>query len=196
MIKAIIFDLNGVFIVSRRLSDRFDEDFGVPKDQFMNALNEIMSKVRLPNAGEAYDYWKPYLNEWKVNLESEEFYDYWFNAESENKELVNVAKDLKSRGLKLIILSNNLRERTGYYYQKFPQLFKLFDKTYFSWQTGFIKPDKRGFNLLLSENNLKPEECIYFDDSQNNVEFAKSLGFESYLYDGVAGVAATINKLL
>ena len=93
MVRAVIFDLNGVFIVSRRLSDRFNEDFGVPKDQFMNALNEVMAKVRLPNAGDAYEHWKPYLIEWKVNLGLGEFYDYWFNAESINTELIEVAKD-------------------------------------------------------------------------------------------------------
>ncbi len=196
MIRAVIFDLNGVFIVSRRLSDRFNEDFGVPKDEFMLTLNEVMSKVRLPNAGDAYEHWKPHLNEWGVDLNSEEFYDYWFNAESINTELIDVAKDFKSKGLKLIILSNNLRERTEYYYKKFPRLFAMFDQAYFSWQTGFIKPDKRGFDLLLQESNLRPEECIYFDDRRENIVLAKSLGFEAHLYDGVSGVAATINKLL
>ena len=30
MIKAAIFDLNGIFLQSSKLSDRFEKDFGVP----------------------------------------------------------------------------------------------------------------------------------------------------------------------
>jgi len=29
MIKAIIFDLNGIFIKSQKLGDRFEKDFGI-----------------------------------------------------------------------------------------------------------------------------------------------------------------------
>lgn len=192
MIKAIIFDLNGVFIQSKKLSDRFNEDFRVPSDEFMLALGEIMAKVRLPNAGDSYEYWKPFLNKWGVKLNRDQFYEYWFSAETENKELVDISKELKRKGLKLIILSNNLRERTQYYYKKFPKLFALFDKTYFSWQTGFTKPDKRGFDLLLSENNLKPEECLYFDDVEKNIELGNSLGIKSYIFTN----AEDMSKLL
>lgn len=54
MIKAVIFDLNGVFIQSPKLSDRYKEQFGVPIEEFLPVLNEILNKARLPKAGNSF----------------------------------------------------------------------------------------------------------------------------------------------
>lgn len=109
-------------------------------------------------------------------------------VEEEGDEISALARELKAKGFKLFILSNNMDERTAYYDAHFPVLKELFDKQYFSWQTGFIKPDRRAFELLLTENNLKPEECVYFDDSSRNVAAAKNLGIESYMFESPAQV--------
>jgi HAD superfamily hydrolase (TIGR01509 family) len=141
-----------------------------------------MAKVRMPNAASLYSYWEPHLREWKVAMTEQEFMDFWFNAEKENSEMVALAHELKEKGVRLFILSNNLRERAAYYAEHFPFLNDLFEKVYYSWQTGFVKPDVRYFELVLNENNLKPEECIFFDDSEKNVAVAQSLGIESHLF--------------
>lgn len=49
--KAAIFDLNGIFLQSPKLSDRFEKDFGVATSVFLPKLSEIMDRVRQPNAG-------------------------------------------------------------------------------------------------------------------------------------------------
>jgi HAD superfamily hydrolase (TIGR01509 family) len=118
-----------------------------------------------------------------VQLDESELAEYWFSAETENAEMVAVVRELKARGVRLYILSNNLRERGTYYDSHFPFLNELFEKCYFSWKTGFIKPDVRAFTLLLSENDLEPADCAYFDDSKENVEVATSLGITSHVYE-------------
>jgi HAD superfamily hydrolase (TIGR01509 family) len=194
MIKAIIFDLNGVFITSPLLSDRFYSDFGIEPEIFLPALKEIMAKVRMPNAGSVYSYWKPYLGKWGVKLSQKEFEKYWFEAEEENGRLVDFAQELKNKGIKLFILSNNLRKRTEYYNAQFPFLTELFDKVYYSWQTGFIKPDERAYQLIFEENSLKPEECLYFDDSEYNVKVAQSLGINAHKFIDDNELIETINS--
>ena len=68
MIKAIIFDLNGIFIQSPMLSERVAKDFGVPVSDFLGKLGSIMDKVRQPGAGPSFQYWKPELKAWGIGL--------------------------------------------------------------------------------------------------------------------------------
>lgn len=195
-IKAIIFDLNGVFTLSRKLSDRFREDFGIGEEVFLPVLKEVMAQVRKPGAKDMYSYWQPHLEKWKVPLNENQFLDYWFSSEEENREMIKIAEELKRKGITLFILSNNLRERAKYYKEQFSFLDTLFSKVYYSWQTGFIKPDRRAYQLVLEENNLRPEECLYFDDSQTNVDVATALGIESYLFVGSADVKQKLSEIL
>ena len=184
MIKVVIFDLNGIFIQSPNLSDRFQDKFGVLTEKFLPVLKEIITKVRKPNAGDAFLYWKPYLEKWGINLTKEEFFNFWFSGEKEIKELVDLAKQIKDKGVNIFILSNNFSERASYYKREFPFL-EIFNKIYYSWQTGFVKPNPGAFQSLLLENNLKPEESIYFDNSKENVMVANGLGIKSFLFEDI-----------
>ena len=89
---------------------------------------------------------------------------------------------LKDKGLRLFILSNNFEERASYYNDHFPFLQELFDNVYYSWQTGFKKPDPKCFERIFQETGLLPQECIFFDDSERNIEVAQGLGMKAYLF--------------
>ena len=183
-IKAIIFDLNGIFIQGPLFGARFSKEYHVPKEHVLNILFESMDVVRKQNAPSIYSIWKPHLEEWKVNLSEEEFLQYWFSAEYENHEMVDYARQLKKEGYTLYILSNNFKERTTYYEKKFSFLKELFDDIYYSWETGVVKPEKECFMQILDEQHLKPEDCFYVDDSEKNITVAKSLGISAELFKG------------
>ncbi|MFA6520303.1 MAG: HAD-IA family hydrolase [Candidatus Paceibacterota bacterium] len=195
MIKAVIFDLNGIFLQSPKLSDRFEKDFNIPKSEFKPILLEIMTKVRQPDAGPAFQYWKPYLEKWKINFSEKEFWDYWFQAEKSSEQMIEFAKSLREKGIKVFILSNNFKERSEYY-GHYSWVHEAVDKVYFSWQTGFKKPDKRAWELVLAENNLKPGDCIYFDDQQKHIDVAQSLGIKSYLFTNEQELEDIVNTAL
>ena len=180
MIKAIIFDLNGIFIESKKLSDRFAEDFGITQEAFLPKLAEIMDKVRQPNAGPAFAYWQPVLSDWGVSFSEAEFWNYWFRDEKPVAAMIDLARTLKSKGLRLFLLSNNFQERAEFY-GHYPWLNELFEKVYFSWQTGLVKPDPRAWQKVLDDAGLIAGECLYFDDQEKNTSTASSLGIRSFL---------------
>ena len=193
MLKAVIFDLNGVFILSPKLSDRFEKDFGIVSEIFLPRLNEIMECVRKPQAGPAFDYWEPVLKEWGVDLSEKEFWKYWFEAETPSMEMISLAKELKGKGITVITLSNNFKERAEFYGHYF-WMSEVVDKAYFSWETGLVKPDTEAWRLVLGDFNLEPSECIYFDDQEKNLIAAQSIGIESFMFINPGETKRTIEE--
>ncbi|MES2471121.1 MAG: HAD family phosphatase [Patescibacteria group bacterium] len=195
MFKAAIFDLNGIFVQSPKLSERFEKDFNIPIETFVPRLSEIMSKARQPGAGKTFDYWAPALKEWGVKLTEEELWDYWFGVEKVSDEMVRFAKELRSQGIKVFILSNNFKERSAYY-GNYPWVHEAADKIYFSWQTGFVKPDVRAWTSILEEHDLKPEDCIYFDDLDKNLKAAESVGIKSHMFKDEADLKRIVGEAI
>ena len=121
-----------------------------------------------------------------------DYYGVLVNHGQVNDLLVAAIRELKAKGLKLFLISNADQALAAEHPQEFPARDELFDKCYYSWQTGFMKDDPRAFEPILKENNLKPDECVYFDDSKKNIEVAQSLGIESYLFEGPAQVLSKL----
>jgi len=182
MIKVVIFDLDGVLIYGRFMSDRFEERFGVPKEEFLLALKQVTSKAKLSKADNSFVYWQSYLEKWKVNLTKDDFFNFWFGDEKVSIGMIELIKNLKKKDVRIFILSDNFKERTDHLEQKFTFFNQFIDKTYYSWKVGFLKSDPRAFQKVLSDNDLKPEECLYFDDDQENVDVADRLGIKSFLF--------------
>jgi len=58
---------------------------------------------------------------------------------------------------------------------------ELFEKVYYSHLVGKRKPEAAIFEQVLTENNLKPEETLFIDDSPQHLEGAKKLGIHTFL---------------
>jgi HAD superfamily hydrolase (TIGR01509 family) len=195
MLQAVIFDLNGIFVQAPKLGARLQEDFNVDPEIFKPKLREIMQKVRTPGAGNAFQYWQPVLAEWNINLSEREFWEYWFGAEKISDRMVLFAKELKQKGVKIFILSNNFRERADYY-GHYPWIGEVADKVYFSFTTGFVKPDTRAWELILSENGLSAEGCVYFDDKKKNLAASESVGIRAFLFTDEEDLEKKVKNLL
>lgn len=195
MVKAVIFDLNGVFLESNYLSDRIDKKYGIPGDKFHLALKEVLTITRKPKAEGFFKLLKPYLKKLNFQISEKEFFDFWFSGEKLIPEVTEYARKLRERGIKVFILSRNFKERTKYYRKNFPEIFDNVDKAYFSWETGLVKPDPKAYQAILEEYKLKPEECVYFDDNDENIEVARSLGIHVQKYEGLESAKGFLEEL-
>lgn len=54
-----------------------------------------------------------------------------------------------------------------------------FDSCYKSYEIGFMKPSKKYFEYVIEHERLSPDESLFVDDGQGNVQAASSLGFKT-----------------
>jgi HAD superfamily hydrolase (TIGR01509 family) len=186
MKNTVILDCNGLFFtLKEKFLHRFCRDFDVPLEVFMPVHLEIMNNVRRPDAPNIFSLWQPHFLEWGISLQEEEFYQYWFDAEKEHDEMIECVKVIRATGARVIILSNNFRERYEYKKDFFDKINQSVDAVYYSWNTGFVKPHADSFNLVLATQNVTADQCLFFDDSPQNVAAAEGLGITSYIFTNI-----------
>ncbi len=90
-------------------------------------------------------------------------------------------KELKKRGYHLYGLSNTGMRFANYV--KNSKWDQNFEGYVFSAQEKIMKPDDRIYQLLLNRYNLHPNECLFVDDRQENIDAAKRNGMNGFTFD-------------
>ncbi|MDR2758785.1 MAG: HAD family phosphatase [Spirochaetaceae bacterium] len=104
-------------------------------------------------------------------------------------ETIKAAPDLK-----LGILSNMPHEFLALARGTIP-VFDLPDSGIFSCEVGSIKPEEAIYRRLLSALGCEPEELVFFDDVRINVDKARSLGIQAFLWKDPETARAELNRL-
>jgi len=90
--------------------------------------------------------------------------------------------DVLARGYRVYLLSNAgaFMSRGRY---MIPHV-ERFSGVMYSADEGLIKPDPRLYERLTETYHLKPEECFFVDDSEENVRTAVALGWRAHRFTG------------
>jgi 2-haloacid dehalogenase len=91
-------------------------------------------------------------------------------------ETVQILKELKKAGYPLCGLSTWPAEKLPPVRDKY-EFFSWFDDIVISGEVGLAKPDPAIFELVLKRIGHDPQECIYIDDAEHNIQVACKLGF-------------------
>lgn len=83
----------------------------------------------------------------------------------------------------LILLSNTNELHINWVKEHIPfynQFKNCFDAFYLSHEIQLKKPNTEVFQLVLDQNNLIAEECLFIDDTKEHIETASKLGFNTW----------------
>lgn len=103
-------------------------------------------------------------------------------------------KELKEKGYKVYILSN-YGEKTYFDSIKELNFMEEADGGIFSYTVKKVKPEPEIYLLLAEKYNLQPENCVFLDDSRNNVEAARKLGFHAIQFTERKQAVLELQKL-
>ena len=90
-----------------------------------------------------------------------------------------VAK-LRNAGVRLFVLSNMSREFIDFLREQ--PVYKLFDGEVVSCEEDVIKPEPEIYRMLTERYNLEPSETLFIDDRKANIDAARALGWQGYLF--------------
>ncbi len=111
-----------------------------------------------------------------------------------NPESLKLAQDARALGLKIGILSNMPHEFLRLAQERFP-LFKDVDAGIYSCELGCNKPEPEIYRALLAALGLEPGSVVFFDDIQENVDGARALGIQAFLWTGPDQARRDLRKL-
>lgn len=174
MIKAVTFDLDGVYFTSESFSN-FKKSLGVH-----NFNDDAMAQFKRGEISED-KFWDLTRQEFDIKLSNQEISELLADSYSVNQNVVDVVKKVRNLGIKTCICTNNFPTRINSLDNKFNFL-NDFDVQIFSYQVGAMKPDLKIFQSLIEKSEYQPSEIIFADDKQANVDAALSLGINAFLY--------------
>jgi HAD superfamily hydrolase (TIGR01549 family) len=186
-IKNIIFDLGGIFLnIDFSRTEKAFSEFGVRFNDFYSQhhaseLFELLETGKIS----PQEFHNAFVEETGLHLSYEQLKYAWtalllgFPVER-----IQWLQDIGKR-YKVFLLSNtnkihydifteSFREQTG-----FEDFNKLFVKAYYSHEIGLRKPYPESYLYILNEQNLKPEETLFVDDTLKNIEGAKQVGLQT-----------------
>ncbi len=109
--------------------------------------------------------------------------------------MVDTVRQLREAGYRTALLTNNAREWEPMWRSMIP-VDELFDVVVDSSAVGLRKPDPAIYQLTLERLGLQPDECVFVDDLQCNVDAAEALGMEVVLCTNPTDAADIVARRL
>ena len=110
--------------------------------------------------------------------------DVYFEHLHPNPAMIDFMRDLRARGFRMALLTNNVREWEPQWRAKLPEIDEIFEVVVDSAFVGMRKPDREIYELTLERlgDGIAPSECVFIDDVDVNCEAARELGMRAVHY--------------
>ena len=198
MIKNIVFDISNVLAPFRFKEYLAEKGF-----------DAAMVK-RIIKASAMTPYWTEYE---KGRLTYEEAIEAFLSVDPDIREELHKAYDscsgimgrydytegwidaLKGAGYKLYCITNFTPAGYEQCYDCI-SFIERFDGCVFSFREGIAKPDPEIYQTLLSRYDLKADECVFIDDTEDNVRSAEKLGFAGIVFTGYEDAVERLDEIL
>jgi putative hydrolase of the HAD superfamily len=121
----------------------------------------------------------------------------YFERLDPNAEMIEFVRELRGRGVRAALLTNNVREWEPLWRSKLPEVDELFEVIVDSAFVGLRKPDPAIYSLTLDRlGGVAPERCVFVDDLDVNCETARELGMAAVRFESARQAISAIEAAL
>lgn len=197
-IRAIIFDIGGVLIrtIDRAPRQALADQLGMTP----RALEELVfggESGRRAQLGEINEpeQWAFACRQvgWPLEREAE-FRTQFFGGDRFDAELLETIRQLR-QGYQTGIISNAMNGTRALIEGPW-EMGALFDVIVLSGEVGVMKPDPRIYQLALKQLDVQPDQAVFIDDFQHNIDGAQAVGMHGIHFRSPEELLAELNALL
>jgi putative hydrolase of the HAD superfamily len=111
--------------------------------------------------------------------------DVYFQYLERNPEMIEYMRELRERGLRMALLTNNVREWEGTWRAMLPEIDEIFEVVVDSAFVGMRKPEPEIYLLTTARlgGGIGPADCVFIDDIAINCDAARELGMTAVLFE-------------
>jgi len=181
MIKAIIFDMGGVVLKTRGIEDeggyiaknlkvdvrsfiKVEEKYEHDAQRGRLTMSEFLGRIAKDLGIRKYLLSRV----WK-GMCSRIFIPY--------RDVLKDIDKIKDNGYRVALITNTVPYDSSYLRKK--GIYDQFEHVILSHKTGYRKPEKEIYQMMLKKLGVKGNECIYIDDREENLPTAEKLGMKT-----------------
>ncbi|RPH95625.1 MAG: HAD family phosphatase [Calditrichaeota bacterium] len=179
-----LFDIGNVLINFdiRKLLHKIAGNSGLSINQVLNLFDKPeLLKVETGKMN-GKDYFDNLVNTTGLKWNYEDWIKAWADIYEINKIGFNLLKEVKSQKYSVYILSNLAAFNRDAIEIKAPEVLTETKYNFYSFELGYHKPDPRIYQEVCARLFVRPTDCVFIDDIQENIDGAISIGMEGIVY--------------
>jgi putative hydrolase of the HAD superfamily len=192
MIRYVWFDAAGVLfhVVAQRLGQEISRDFGIPVMGVVAAWRKVQNEHE---TGDGSRFWHDLAAELGIDCSPEALEKRYRSSVLPVSGMLELLASLQGRYS--LVLANNEARLTDSIRNELVGHFRYFDHVCSSWKIGVRKPSKEYFLKVLDIIGASPQECVFVDDMQKNLDMASSVGIHTILFRDAGQLKKDLEKI-
>ena len=206
MIEAVVSDFGGVLTTPLMGAyTRIQDDVDVPLDAYAKAFAHSMERdgehplyaLERGEIAEA-EFARRLEEQLDAGFDLARLRHLYFERIEPNRPMIRYLAEVRGRGLRTALLTNNVREWEPLWRAKLPELDEIFELVVDSAFVAMRKPERRIYELTLERlgDGLCGEECLFVDDLEVNCEGARALGMQAVRFEDTEQAIAELESAL
>lgn len=189
MVQLYIFDMGGVVSQNTNVAPEIAAhlDFNGPKTIELAGEDFVALTTGAISAGE----FTRRFSAKSGRAFGEDLLTLFFDPELD-RDVVKVIEGLKKQA-RVVAGTNTITPHYELHLQKGD--YQIFDAVYASHLMGLAKPDPAFYSYILDKERCSPEQAVFIDDVQTNVQAAETIGIRSFLFTGAEQLRKDLGNL-